>query len=55
MILIIFEVFAAAIAYADNNSAANLEAFITAFDVVKDLKGNCWKLTMTYWVGLMHT
>lgn len=51
----LWSVFAAAIAYADNTSAANREAFITAFDVVKDLKGNRWKLTMgLYWVRPMQ-
>jgi 5-methylcytosine-specific restriction protein B len=51
----LWSVFAAAIAYADNTSAANRETFITAFDVVKDLKGNRWKLTMgLYWVRPMQ-
>ena len=51
----LWNVFAAAISYADNTSSANREAFITAFDVVKDLKGNRWKLTMgLYWVRPMQ-
>lgn len=51
----LWRVFAAAISYADNNSAVNLEVFNTAFDVVKDLKGNRWKLTMgLYWVRPMQ-
>lgn len=51
----LWNVFAAAIAYADRTSSENREAFATAFDVVKDLKGNRWKLTMgLYWVRPMQ-
>ena len=48
-------VFDAAIAYADSTTTLNQEAFISAYDLVKDLKGNRWKLTMgLYWVRPMR-
>lgn len=51
----LWSVFTAAIAYADNTSATTRETFISAFDVVKDLKGNRWKLTMgLYWARPMQ-
>lgn len=51
----LWSVFSAALAYADDSSSTNRESFITAFDVVKDLKGNRWKLTMgLYWVRPMQ-
>lgn len=44
-------VFEAAIAYADEESEEYRNAFITAYDMVKDLKGVRWKLTMgLYWI-----
>lgn len=43
--------FAAALAYADHPSENTEKVFIQAYDAVKDLKGNRWKLTMgLYWV-----
>ncbi|NLV73058.1 MAG: hypothetical protein GXY52_00005 [Chloroflexi bacterium] len=47
----LWKVFEAAISYADNETQASREAFIKAYDLVKDLKGNCWKLTMgLFWI-----
>lgn len=47
----LWNVFEAAIAFADNATDENKRAFITAYDLVKDLKGNRWKLTMgLYWI-----
>lgn len=43
--------FRTALSYADDQTPYNQSAFISAFDAVKDLKGNRWKLTMgLYWV-----
>lgn len=43
--------FAAALAYADHPDESTSRNFIQAYDAVKDLKGNRWKLTMgLYWV-----
>lgn len=43
--------FAAALAHADEPTDANRAAFCKAFDAVRGLKGNRWKLTMgLYWV-----
>lgn len=43
--------FAATIDYADHPSKSTKAAFVQAYDRVKDLKGNRWKLTMgLYWV-----
>ena len=43
--------FAAALAYADHPDEDNRQAFVHAYDAVKDLKGNRWKLTMgLFWV-----
>ena len=47
----LWNVFEAAINYADNNTNENREAFINAFDLAKDIKGNKWKLTQgLYWI-----
>ncbi len=47
--------FEAALSYADKSTTANKDAFISAFDTVKDLKGNRWKLTMgLYWIRPMN-
>ena len=47
----LWNVFEAAINYADNNINENREAFINAFDLAKDIKGNKWKLTQgLYWI-----
>lgn len=47
----LWDLFAIAINYADTATGANREAFINAFNAVKDLKGNRWKLTMAlYWI-----
>ena len=51
----LWSVFSAAVAYADSTTTVNQEAFISAYDLVKDLKGNRWKLTMgLYWVRPMR-
>ena len=43
--------FAAALAYADHPDEEARRNFVHAYDTVKDLKGNRWKLTMgLYWV-----
>ena len=43
--------FAAAMAYADHSDENTRQNFIQAYDAVKDLKGNRWKLTMgLYWI-----
>ena len=43
--------FAAAINYADSKTEKSRDEFSAAFDEVKDLKGNRWKLTMgLYWI-----
>lgn len=43
--------FATALAYADHPDEESRQAFVHAFDTVKDLKGNRWKLTMgLFWV-----
>ena len=41
----LWNIFESAIKYADNKSNENREAFIKAYDLVKDIKGNKWKLT----------
>lgn len=47
----LWTLFEAAIAYADDNSSNNRQSFVEAYDQVKDLKGNRWKLTMgLYWI-----
>ena len=47
----LWNVFEAAINYADNKTNENKEAFINAFDLAKDIKGNKWKLTQgLYWI-----
>lgn len=47
----LWAMFAAALGYADNQTPETKHAFIEAFDAVKELKGNRWKLTMgLYWV-----
>ena len=47
----LWNVFEAAINYADNKTNENREAFINAFDLAKDIKGNKWKLTQgLYWI-----
>ena len=47
----LWNVFETAINYADNNTNENREAFINAFDLAKDIKGNKWKLTQVlYWI-----
>jgi 5-methylcytosine-specific restriction enzyme B len=47
----LWELFIAALRFADTPSSENRNAFIGAFNEVKDLKGNRWKLTMgLYWV-----
>ena len=47
----LWNVFETAINYADNNTTENREAFINAFDLAKDIKGNKWKLTQgLYWI-----
>ena len=47
----LWNVFEASINYADNNINENREAFINAFDLAKDIKGNKWKLTQgLYWI-----
>lgn len=51
----LWNVFSTAIAYTDNTTVVNKEAFISAYDLVKDLKGNRWKLTMgLYWIRPMR-
>ena len=51
----LWNVFSAALTYADNSSGANREVLISAYDAVKDLKGNRWKLTMgLYWARPMQ-
>lgn len=47
----LWKLFEAAIAYADYDSFENRESFVKVFDLVKDIKGNLWKLTMgLYWI-----
>ena len=47
----LWNVFESAINYADNKTNENREAFINAFDLAKDIKGNKWKLTQgLYWI-----
>ena len=47
----LWNVFETAINYADNKTNENREAFINAFDLAKDIKGNKWKLTQgLYWI-----
>ena len=47
----LWNVFESAINYADNKTNENKEAFINAFDLAKDIKGNKWKLTQgLYWI-----
>ena len=47
----LWNIFEAAINYADNKTNENREAFINAFDLAKDIKGNKWKLTQgLYWI-----
>ena len=47
----LWNIFEVAINYADNNTAEYREAFIKAFDLVKGIKGNKWKLTIgLYWI-----
>ncbi|MGI6298464.1 MAG: AAA family ATPase [Saccharofermentanales bacterium] len=47
----LWNLFETAINYADYNSNKNRQFFIKAFDSVKDLKGNRWKLTMgLFWI-----
>ena len=47
----LWSLFTAALHFADERTSDNRDAFISAFDKVKDLKGNRWKLTMgLYWV-----
>lgn len=46
----LWEAFCAALVYADEPGDANRTTFIRAFDAVRLLKGNRWKLTMAlYW------
>ncbi len=46
----LWTLFTAALRYADNKTPNHRNAFISAFDKVKDLKGIRWKLTMgLYW------
>ena len=42
----LWNVFEAAINYADNKTNENREAFIKYYNLAKDIKGNKWKLTM---------
>ena len=47
----LWNVFESAINYADHKTNENKEAFINAFDLAKDIKGNKWKLTQgLYWI-----
>lgn len=47
--------FAAALAYADHTDENSRRTFVHAYDAVRDLKGNRWKLTMgLFWAGLMR-
>ena len=47
----LWNVFESAINYADNKTNESREAFIKAFDLAKDIKGNKWKLTQgLYWI-----
>ena len=47
----LWHLFAAAINYADSKTKKSRNEFAAAFDEVKDLKGNRWKLTMSlYWI-----
>ena len=47
----LWKVFEDAIVYANSETIDNRNAFIEAYDIVKDLKGNRWKLTMgLYWI-----
>lgn len=48
---ILWDVFAAALKYADERSEENRIDFIDSYNNAKDLKGNRWKLTMgLYWI-----
>lgn len=47
----LWDLFLASLDDADDPSPTNDEAFVRAFDAVKDLKGNRWKITMgVYWI-----
>ena len=47
----LWSAFSAALAYADVPTASNRSEFCEAFDAVRGLKGNRWKLTMgLYWI-----
>lgn len=47
----LWDLFAKAIVFADKDTAENREAFSKAYDLVKDLKGNRFKLTIgLYWI-----
>lgn len=47
----LWNIFEAAINYADNNTNENREAFIKYYDLAKDIKGVNWSLTIgLYWI-----
>ena len=47
----LWALFSAALQFADSPSPEYRNAFVGAFDEVKDIKGNRWKLTMAlYWI-----
>lgn len=47
----LWSVYEAALIYADEENEENRSAFVNAYDDVKDLKGNRWKLSMgLYWI-----